>query len=172
MIRSRLFEQRRAGVEQVHDHARALDVTQEAVAEPRALARALDQSRDVRDDEAALAGLRDAELRHERRERIGRHARARGREAAQQRRLARVREADETDVGQQLEREPQLARRAGPAALGEVRRLARRRGEVRVAAPAAPAARDDAALAVVLQVGEQPLAVAADVEDDRCRPAP
>ena len=50
-----LFDERRAGVDEVHQHARALDVTQEAVAEAGALARAFDQAGQIRDDEAPLA---------------------------------------------------------------------------------------------------------------------
>ena len=89
-------EQRRADVEQVHEHARALDVAQEAVAEAVALARALDQAGDVGDDEAALvraattpsAGTSVVNG-------IVRDARARGGDAREQRRLAGVREADQ-----------------------------------------------------------------------------
>ena len=65
----------------------------------------------------------------------------------EQRRLARVRQPDEPDVRQQLQPQLEPALLARQAALGEARRLAGGRREVRVAAPAAAAAGHDGALA-------------------------
>ena len=150
-----LLEQRGARVDEVHDHARALDVPQEAVAEPGSFAGALDQAGDVGDDEAALADLRHAEVREERGEGVFGDARARGRDAPQQRRLARVREADEADVGEQLQRQAQAPALARTPLAGELRRLARRCREAGVAPPAAAAARDHELLAVLGQIDER-----------------
>ena len=44
------------GVDHVDEQPRALEVREELVAEPGALARALDQAGNVRDDELALVG--------------------------------------------------------------------------------------------------------------------
>src|SRR5699024_434344 len=57
--------------------------------------------------------------------------------------LARVGQADEADVGQQLELQLEPALLAGQPALGEARRLVLGALEARVAAAAAAAARDD-----------------------------
>ena len=78
--------------------------------------------------------------------------RAHGRD---QRRLARVREADERGVGQQLQLELQPPLLAVLALLGEARRAARVRQEARVAAPALPAARREPRSPWLHEVGEQ-----------------
>ena len=60
----------RRAVEHVHERRAALDVAEELEAEPLALARALDEPGHVGDGEADVAGLHDAEVRVERRERV------------------------------------------------------------------------------------------------------
>ena len=147
--------EQRCAVEQVDEQARALDVAQEAVAEPDAVARALDQAGDVRHHEAALVEGDHAEVREERGERVVGDARARGGDAAQQRGLAGVGQTDQPDVREQLEREAHAPRPAGLARRGVVGRLPGRRREARVAAAAAPAVRGHVALAGRGQVGEQ-----------------
>ena len=69
---------RRAGdVDEMNQHLRALDVTQELMAETVSFVRAFDQPGDVGDDEAALVAQRDdAEMRRERRERDSRRSSA------------------------------------------------------------------------------------------------
>ncbi len=129
------------------EQPRALDVREEVVAEARAGRRALDQPGDVGDDELAVLPVERAEDRLERRERVGADLRRRARHARQQRRLAGVGQADEADVGQQLELQLEPALLAGEALLGEARRLPGRAAEVRVAAPAAAAAGDARLLA-------------------------
>ena len=143
-------------VHHVQDEGGALDVAQERVAEARALARALDESRDVGDDVAVLARLHHSEVRHERRERVVRDLRPRRGHARDQGRLAHRREPDERGVRQQLQLERDPAFLGRLAELREGRRAARRRHEVRVAAPAAAAARHDDALARVREVGDEP----------------
>ena len=60
----------RLQVEHVQEQAAALDVSEELVAEPRALAGALDQARDVRQHELALTGIERAQHRMNGGERI------------------------------------------------------------------------------------------------------
>ena len=84
------------------------------MAEPDALARALDQPRHVGDRELAPVGRVDrAEHRRERRERVVGDLRLGVRDPAQERRLARVREAEERRVGEQLE--PSSSSASSPA---------------------------------------------------------
>ena len=98
-------------------------MAQELVAETGTLGSAFDQSRNVGDDEAAsFVGAHDAELRRERRERIVGDLGPRGRNRADQRRLAGVGQAEQADVGEhaQLELHAQLlallaGRRSGAA---------------------------------------------------------
>ena len=62
----------RRAVENVHESPRPLDVAQEALAETRALRRALDEAGNVGDHHAPGLAVGDAQLRIERREWIGR----------------------------------------------------------------------------------------------------
>ena len=135
-------------VEHVHEQPGALDVGEEVVAEAGAFARALDQARDVGDDELAVLGVEHAEHGRERREGVVRDLRRRAGEAREQRGLARVRQPDEADVGEQLQPQLDPARLAGQPALGEPRRLAGGRGEALVALAARAAARGERALPV------------------------
>src|SRR5919197_1308250 len=135
-------------VDHVHEQARALEVREELVAEADALARALDEARHVGDGELAAIGRVDrSEHRRERREGIVGDLGPRVRDAGQERRLAGVGEPDERRVGEELQPqlEPELlAREPG---LREPRRLARRRREAAVAAPARAALREKRARA-------------------------
>ena len=81
----------------------------------------------------------DAEIRRERRERVVGDLRTRRRDARDQRRLAGVRESDQSDVGQQLQLQPEEPFFAGLARLGPPRRAVGGRDEARVAAAAAAA---------------------------------
>ena len=111
-----------------------LDVGEEVVAEANAVGRTLDQPGNVGDHQLAIVLMKRAENRGERGEWIvGDLWRCAG-EHRDQRRLARVGQAHEADVGEQLElqREPALV--ADETALGEARALARGAREVAVAA--------------------------------------
>ena len=67
----RLTSARRGDVDEVNQHLGPLEMTQEAVAETLAVVRPFDQSGDVGNDEAALAGKADdAQVRAEGRERV------------------------------------------------------------------------------------------------------
>ena len=73
----------------------ALDVAEEARAEPGAFAGALDQARDVGEHEVDVAGAHDAEVWMQRRERIVGDLRLGGAHRCQERRLAGVGQADD-----------------------------------------------------------------------------
>src|SRR5262249_29032988 len=69
--------------------------------------------------------------------------------------LARVRRAEQPDVGEQLERELQVPRFARSAAAELARRTIHARFETRVAATALPSLRDEQLIAVVREVAER-----------------
>ena len=123
-VLDRIAAGRRRHVDEVHQHLRALEMAQEPMAEPVSGVRALDESRHVGHDERAIARQADdAEVGNERRERIVGNLRSGRRDARDHRRLAGVRKADQPDVGEQLQVQPQIAalRRAGRAACGAAR---------------------------------------------------
>jgi hypothetical protein len=144
------FRIARRAVHHVNEDPRPLDMTEERVAEPGTTARALDEPRHVRDGRSPLVvatEVHDAEVRLERRERVVRDLRRGRGESGEDRRLSGIREADEPDVGDQPEIEPQPLLRAGLAFLGVLRRLVRGGLEVRVSEAAAAAAGDEGRLA-------------------------
>src|SRR5207247_7961333 len=114
------------------------DVAQEFLAEARALARALDEARDVGDDELAVVQPRDPEVRRECRERVIRDLRPRARQRGEQARLPGVREARDPDVGDEAQLEVERALFSGLAVHRDARRATRARREPRLAASAAP----------------------------------
>ena len=130
------------------------------MAEARAFGRALDQSRDVGDDEAAvLVGAHDAEVGCEGRERIVGDLGPRGGDRADQRRLAGVGHAQQPHVGEHAQFEAEPARLAFLPGGRLPRRPVGARLEVQVAQAPATALRDLRALAVVGEVGEALAAV-------------
>ena len=157
----------RGDVDHVQKQTRALEMREELVPEPDALARALDQPRHVGDGQLAPVGRLDrAEHRLQRRERVVGDFRLRVRDPAEQRGLAGVRQADERRVGEQLQPELEVGLLAGEAGLGKARSLPGRRREVPVAAPAPAAARDRDARAGHDEVGDD-LVVDEDLRPDR-----
>ena len=142
------------GVDDVHQRGAALDVAQEVVAEAAALAGALDQAGHVGDGERRVAGGDHAEVGDQRRERVvgdlGPGPRDRGDQAG----LAGAREADQADVGDDLELEHDLELVAGLAEQREAGGLALGRGQRGVAEAAAAALGDDELGAGADQVGE------------------
>ena len=105
-------------VDDVDDGRAALDVAQEVVPEAAALARALDQPGYVGDGEGRVTGQHDAEVGHQRGERVVGDLRPRPRQRRDQAGLAGAGKADQPDVGDDLELEARpsgrrRARRAG-----------------------------------------------------------
>ena len=133
----------------------ALDVTQKLVAETVPFVRALDQPGHVSNDKAPIAAHgHDAEIRGQRRERDSRQSWARGGNAGDERGLARVGKADQADVRQQLQLQPQMSLFARLAGLVLARCAVGGGREVRVAKPAASALGDQHSLTRHRQVRE------------------
>ena len=127
-------------VNQMQQQSAAINVAQEVVAQTGTLARALDNARNVGHDEVLLLTDRNhTKVGHQSRKVVVCNLRARRRDHAQQRGLADVREADQTDIGQQLQLKDNVALDTRQTRLGKTRCLTRRRCKMRVA-PAAVAA--------------------------------
>ena len=94
------------GIDEVQQHFGPLDMAEESVADARAFGGALDQAGYVGEDELAALVPDDAELRAQGRERIIADLRGGVRDAVEEGRLAGVRKADEPDVGEQLQPQP------------------------------------------------------------------
>jgi hypothetical protein len=139
VVLARIGAVERLEVEHVHEQPAALDVGQELVAEAGAAARALDETWDVGHDQLPLVALERAKHRLERGEGVVRHLWLSARHPGEERRLAGVRQPDETGVRHQPQLKLEGALLAGEAALGEARALTGGRGELLVAAPAATA---------------------------------
>ena len=148
----------------MHEDSTALDMAQELEAEALALARAGDEAGHVGDRVARVARLDDAEVRHERRERVVRDLGACRGDRRDERGLAGARVPDERDVGDRLELEDDVRLLAGLAEEGEAGCLALRRRERHVAEAATAARRDDVLRAVTDEVRED---VAVQVLHDR-----
>ena len=147
------------GVDEVQQHAAALDVAEEARAETCTLVCALDQTRDVGQHEIDARLAHDAEVGMQRGEGIVGDLGLGRADGCQERRLAGVRQADDAGVGDQLEPQPDgqlLARLAG---IGVARRPVGRRLEVRIAEAAVAAAGEPHAVAGLHDLGEQRLLV-------------
>ena len=142
----------RCHLDQVNEQPAALDVSEELVAEARPLRRPLDQARNVGEDELPIVEIDRPEVRLHRREWVIRHLRVRPGQPRKQRRLPRVRQADQADVREQLQAQLDLARLALEAALREPRCLSRRGRETLVPVAARPAARDHQPLTVLEQL--------------------
>ena len=148
--------------------ARTLEVREELVPEPDSLARALDQTGHVGDDELAAVGrLEGAEYRLQRRERIVGDLRLRVRDAGEERRLAGVRQADERRVGEQLQLQLDVVLLTRRTDLCEPRHLPGRRDEASVAAPALAALGEHHARTGVREVGEEVAVLGEDLRPDR-----
>ena len=142
-------------VDEMQQHAAAFDVAKEAVAETDAFMRAFDQARNVGEHELARVGAHHAELRVERGERIIGDLRLCRRHGGEERRLAGVRQPDETGVGDELEAQPDPALLALLPGIGVARRAIGRGLEVRVAEAAIAATRQHHAVADIDEIGDQ-----------------
>src|SRR5262249_41298145 len=113
-------------VHEMEQETGAFNVAQEFVAQPSAGVRAFDQAWQVgNDDLPEVAGFDDAQLRLARGEWIRSDLRPRGADAAEQRALAGVGQADKAHVGDEFQFEMQLTVFALMAFFGEARRLMR-----------------------------------------------
>ncbi|OEI69093.1 hypothetical protein Cus16_0923 [Curtobacterium sp. ER1/6] len=144
----------RRAVDDVQERLAALDVAEELEAEALALGRTLDQPGDVGDGEADVAGLDDAEVRGQGRERVVRDLRLRGGDRGDERGLAGTREADERDVGDGLQLETDVTGPPGGAEEREPGGLALRGRERRVAEATLAAGGHDDPHAGLGHVGE------------------
>ncbi len=144
------------GVDDVDEEPCSLEMGEELVPEPDAVARPFEQARNVGDDELApIARLDRPEHRCDRRKRVGGNLRCRPRDPAKERRLARIWKPEQRGVRQQLE--PKVDRRLLPrqARLGKPRRRPLRSGEALVAGATTAAAGDDYLRIRTSQVGGQ-----------------
>src|SRR6266511_315638 len=143
-------------VDQMHEQPRSLGVTQESVPQPLALGRARNETRQIGDDErAVLVHPDDPESGLERRERIVGDLGLGRREPGDERGLARIREADYAQVGQQLELHVNPPLLAGPTQVGAARGAVGGGGEARIAATAAGAPGDQELLAGPNEITQQ-----------------
>ncbi len=108
----------------MEQHAAALDMAEEAVAETDAFVRAFDQAGNIGQHEFAAVGAHHAELGMQRGEGIIGDFRLGGADRGEQSRLAGIRQPDDAGVGDQLEPEPDRELGPGLAGIG----VARRRG--------------------------------------------
>src|ERR1051326_849404 len=147
-------------IDEMHEHGATLDVPQELIAEPVTFVRAFDQAGDIGDDERLIViSSDDTEVRNERREGIVGDLRLRRTDDGDERRLAGVRKSDQSDVGDQLQLDGELALFTGIAVLCESRRLSCCSGKVLIAPSAAATPGDEDSLAVVHQLRDQLAAV-------------
>src|SRR4029077_17272516 len=101
--------------QEMDEDARPLEVAKEPQAEPLPLGRPRDEAGNVGDDEVAcVVHAGEPQGRREGREGVLGDLRPRRRETRPERCLPRVREADDADVGEEPELEPEPARLAWP----------------------------------------------------------
>ena len=143
----------------MQQHAAALDMAEEAVAEAGALMRALDQAGNIGQHEFAAVGIHDAELRMQRGEGIVGDLRPRRADLGEEGRLAGIGQADEAGIRDQFQPQPDPALLAGLAGIGVARRAVGRRFEMRIAEAAIAALGEHEFLAELGEVVDQRLAI-------------
>ena len=146
--------------EDVHQEAGALHMLEEAVAQALAFVGALDEAGDVGDDHAAVRIVfvdHDAQIGRQRGEGISRDLGPRRRDLRDEGGLARIGQAQQAGVGQDLQFQAQLAFFAGLAGLGETRGAHGGRLEMLVAHAAATALGGHHFHVGLAQVGQQVL---------------
>ena len=117
----------------MQDHAGALGMAEETRAQARAFMRAFDQAGQIGDHEIGAADAHHAELRIQRGERvIGDFRLGRG-DAREESRFARIGQADQADIGDQLQPQPDGFFFCRLAGIGVARRLVGRTLEMRIA---------------------------------------
>ncbi len=142
-------------IDEMDQHPATLDMAEEAVADPGTVGSALDQAGDIGDDEFAALVSDDAKLRAQRREGIGADLCLGIGNAVDEGRLARIGEADQADVGEQLQAQPDPHFLARPTRLMLARGAIDRAFIARIAAPAVAAAQQPDALSDAGEVDDQ-----------------
>src|SRR3984957_9455667 len=137
----------------MNERAAALDMAEEPVAKAVTLVGALDQAGYVGEHKVASVDPDDAETWMEGGERIVRDFRLGGGDGCEERRFARVRQADETCVGDQLQSQNERALDALKTGIGAARRAIGRGGEMKVAEAAVAALGHHHGLAGLCRVG-------------------
>src|ERR1044072_8416476 len=130
---------------------------EDLVPEPGPLSGSFDQAGDVGDDGLAILPFDRAQDRAGRREGVAAPFRARPAQPPQQRGLARVRQPDQADVGEQLQAQLDPALFTPSALLGEPGRPPGRGREPLVPVPAPPPVRDDGLLPNHNQIDPAPI---------------
>src|SRR5579883_745425 len=155
-------------IDEMQKNPTTLEVAEEPVAEADALMRPLDQAGNISEHEFSPIDCNDAELRHERGERIVGNLRFRGCDGGEKGRFAGIRKPDDTRIGDQLEPQPDGALFTRLPRVRPSRGAVGRRLEMRVAETAIAAARQQGALAALGEIGEQGRAVLlVDLRADR-----
>lgn len=90
----------------MQQHTRALDMAEEAVAQPDAVMRAFDKARNVGEDEFRPVDGRNAEVRMQRGEGVVGDLRPGARAGGEEGRLAGIGQADEAGIGNELQPQP------------------------------------------------------------------
>ena len=141
----------------------AVDVAQKVVSQARAFGCTLDDAGDIGHDKALLLPDRHhAQIGHQRGEVVVCDLGPCRRHHGQQRRLADVREADQTDVREQFELKDDVALNARLTGLGKTRCLTGRGGEVRISPTAVAALGRDERLIVRQVLDDLPGFLVAD----------
>src|SRR6185437_2099199 len=146
----------RRNIDEMQQQLRALDVSQETIAQTSASVRALNQSGNIGDHESTkVTEIDNTKMRLQSRERIISDLRSRRGDSRDKRRLSRIRKTNQTNVREQLQLELHIQLFTLAARLMVARRAIRRSRKVGVAETAAATARRQPAITVVTQVVQQ-----------------
>ena len=144
----------RGQIDDMNQRGAAFDMPQKVVAEATAFTGPLDQPGHIGDGERDITRPDDTKVRHQRGERVVGNLGPSPAQGGDQRRLACAREADQTDVGNNLEFQPDDQVFAGLTKQGEPGCLALGTRQRRVAQPATPALGDHHLSACADHVGQ------------------
>jgi len=144
-------------IEDVHDQADPLDVSEKVETKTRTSRGASDEPRDVSHRHALIQGeIKDPQIGDESGERIIGDLRLRRSQGPQKGGLTGIGNPHQPDVGQELQLQEERSLLARPSLLGDPRRAARGRSKGRVAPAPSPAAGHQDLLPVFREVPEEP----------------